>query len=35
MCAEAVPWHCHRRMITDHLVMVEGMSVFDILDSKQ
>jgi uncharacterized protein (DUF488 family) len=35
MCAEAVPWHCHRRMIADYLIMVEGISVFDILDSKQ
>jgi uncharacterized protein (DUF488 family) len=35
MCAEAVPWRCHRRMIADYLVMVEGISVFDILDSKQ
>ncbi len=35
MCAEAVPWRCHRGMIADYLVMVEGISVFDILDSKQ
>jgi uncharacterized protein (DUF488 family) len=35
MCAEAVPWRCHRRMIADYLIMVEGISVFDILDSKQ
>jgi uncharacterized protein (DUF488 family) len=35
MCAEAVPWRCHRRMIADYLVMVEGISVFDISDSKQ
>ena len=32
MCAEAVPWRCHRRMIADYLVMVEGISVYDILD---
>ncbi|MGA9842947.1 MAG: DUF488 domain-containing protein [Nitrososphaeraceae archaeon] len=34
MCAEAVTWRCHRRMIADYLVMVEveGISVFDILD---
>jgi uncharacterized protein (DUF488 family) len=32
MCAEAVPWHCHRRLIADYLIMVEGISVFDILD---
>ena len=35
MCAKAVPWRCHRRMIADYLVMVEGISVFDTLDSKQ
>jgi uncharacterized protein (DUF488 family) len=35
MCAEAVPWRCHRRMIADYLVMVEGISVFDILNIKQ
>ena len=35
MCAEAVPWRCHRRMIADYLTMVQGISVFDILDSKQ
>ena len=35
MCAEAVPWRCHRRMIADYLVMVEGISVFDIIYSKQ
>ena len=31
MCAEAVPWHCHRRMIADYLTLVEGISVFDII----
>ena len=35
MCAKAVPWLCHRRMIADYLVVVEGINVFDILDSKQ
>jgi uncharacterized protein (DUF488 family) len=35
MCAEAVPWRCHRRMIADYLIMVEGISVFDIFDSKK
>jgi hypothetical protein len=35
LCAEAVPWRCHRRMIADYLVMVEGISVFDIFDSKK
>jgi uncharacterized protein (DUF488 family) len=35
MCAEAVPWRCHRRMIADYLVMVDNINVFDILDNKQ
>lgn len=35
MCAEAVPWRCHRRMIADYLTMIEDISVFDIIDSKQ
>jgi uncharacterized protein (DUF488 family) len=35
MCAEAVPWRCHRRMIADYLIMVQGINVFDILDNKQ
>jgi uncharacterized protein (DUF488 family) len=35
MCAEAVPWRCHRRMIADYLVIAEGISVFDIFDSKK
>jgi uncharacterized protein (DUF488 family) len=35
MCAEAVPWRCHRRMIADYLIMVQGINVFDIFDSKK
>jgi uncharacterized protein (DUF488 family) len=35
MCSEAVPWRCHRRIIADYLVLVEGISVFDILDREQ
>ena len=31
MCAEAVPWRCHRRLIADYLALVEGISVFDII----
>jgi uncharacterized protein (DUF488 family) len=31
MCAEAVPWRCHRRMIADYLIM----DVFDILNCKK
>jgi uncharacterized protein (DUF488 family) len=31
MCSEAVPWRCHRRLIADYLVMVEGISVCNII----
>ena len=30
MCSEAVPWRCHRRLVTDALLMA-GVEVFDIL----
>ena len=30
MCSEAVPWRCHRRLITDAL-LVKGTSVKDIM----
>ncbi|MFF4173240.1 DUF488 family protein [Streptomyces sp. NPDC001744] len=30
MCSEAVPWRCHRRLITDALI-VAGVEVVDIL----
>jgi len=30
MCSEAVPWRCHRRLITDALI-VAGVDVFDIM----
>jgi len=30
MCAEAVPWRCHRRIIADALI-VRGWTVFDVL----
>ena len=31
MCAEAVPWRCHRRLITDAL-LARGVPVFDIIN---
>ncbi|QDZ00234.1 DUF488 domain-containing protein [Nitratireductor mangrovi] len=31
MCAEAVWWRCHRRIIADHLI-ARGISVFHIMD---
>ena len=33
MCAEAVPWRCHRSLIGDALV-VRGISVVDIISLK-
>ncbi len=32
MCSEAVPWRCHRGLITDALI-VAGMEVVDIMSS--
>jgi uncharacterized protein (DUF488 family) len=32
MCSEAVPWRCHRRLITDALI-VAGAEVVDILST--
>lgn len=34
MCAEAVPWRCHRSMIGDAL-LVRGIEVIDIFDEKK
>ncbi len=31
MCSEAVPWRCHRRLIADYLVMIDGISVYNII----
>jgi uncharacterized protein (DUF488 family) len=33
MCAEAVPWRCHRSLISDAL-LVRGLQVEDIIGSK-
>lgn len=33
MCAEAVPWRCHRSMIADAL-LVRGWTVLDIMSAK-
>lgn len=35
MCAEAVPWRCHRRIVADHLVLVRGWRVLDIMDASK
>lgn len=34
LCSEAVPWRCHRRMISDAL-LVRGFPVEHILDERQ
>jgi uncharacterized protein (DUF488 family) len=34
MCAEAVPWRCHRSLISDALV-VRGFHVVDIINAKE
>ncbi|WP_211221792.1 DUF488 family protein [Granulicoccus phenolivorans] len=34
MCSEAVPWRCHRRLITDAL-LIRGVPVFDIVGEGQ
>ena len=33
MCAEAVPWRCHRSLISD-AVLAKGFGVFHILDAR-
>lgn len=30
MCSEAVPWRCHRRLITDAL-LIRGIEVYDVM----
>lgn len=34
MCAEAVPWRCHRSLVADAL-LVRGVRVDDIIDARQ
>ena len=31
MCSESVWWRCHRRLLADHLVLVEGVEVEHLL----
>lgn len=31
MCSEAVPWRCHRRLISDYLIIVKNIPVYDII----
>ena len=34
MCAAAVPWRRHRRMIADYLIMIEGLMYLIFLTTK-
>jgi hypothetical protein len=34
MCAEMLPWRCHRSFLADHLVLVEGARVLHVLDER-
>ena len=31
MCSESVWWRCHRRLLADHLVLVEGVEVLHLM----
>lgn len=31
MCSESVWWRCHRRLLADHLVLVEGVEVVHLM----
>lgn len=35
MCAEIVPWKCHRGIITDYMLLVEEMSVVHLISETQ
>ena len=35
MCSEAVPWRCHRSLITDYLVMLHHIEITHLLGEKQ
>lgn len=35
MCAEAVPWRCHRSIVTDYLLLVHKIDVCHILSMTQ
>ena len=32
MCAEALPWRCHRRLVSDYLLAIRNVEVYDIID---
>ena len=29
MCAEALPWRCHRRLVSDYLVAVMNIEIYN------
>jgi uncharacterized protein (DUF488 family) len=31
MCSESVWWRCHRRLLADHLVLVDGVEVVHLM----
>jgi len=31
MCSESVWWRCHRRLLADHLVLIEGVEVLHVM----
>jgi uncharacterized protein (DUF488 family) len=33
MCAEALPWRCHRRLVSDYLLAIMNVEVYDIMSS--
>lgn len=35
MCSEAVPWRCHRSIVTDYLILVHHIPVTHLLSAKQ
>lgn len=35
MCAESVWWRCHRRLLADHLALVEGMRVEHVFHDRR
>ncbi len=32
MCAEALPWRCHRRLVSDYLLAIINVEVYDIMN---
>ena len=32
MCAEALPWRCHRRLVSDYLLAIKNVKVHDIMN---